>query len=428
MGREKFEFPTNVTQIGSIDDDIKIYIEEFAYNYICQYARTDSCSEKLGIIVGQYIESEGKTVLLINGFIQGKYSDTVNGNLAFTEDTWEYIRTRKERYFKDFEILGWMHSQPGNEASISKDDIAFHEEYFVEPYQVALIMDSIERLDLFYGWNSSQEEIRQLNGYFIYYSKNEYMQEYMLDNKVGNLRMSEFRDEDTESESEDSGSGRESVAISYRRRDRTKKEELHQKRIINMLVGTSGIVVVLCFLMGMLLVQNSNRMNKLEKELMSITGNYSPQNSDAALVFASQAESVSEPQSEPSSQEELNATVTESITESTTQSTEKSTDESIVKSTQPTETTKSTEKETEASTETTTESATQPKTEKVTESTTKEKKIAETHTVKDGESLSSISRNYYGTTKMITKIMEYNELEDPNKIYSGKVLKLPPKE
>lgn len=49
------------------------------------------------------------------------------------------------------------------------------------------------------------------------------------------------------------------------------------------------------------------------------------------------------------------------------------------------------------------------------------------HTVVSGDSLSVISKKYYGTWKLYPEIFEANKpmLSDPNKIYPGQVLRIP---
>ena len=49
------------------------------------------------------------------------------------------------------------------------------------------------------------------------------------------------------------------------------------------------------------------------------------------------------------------------------------------------------------------------------------------HTVVAGDSLSAISKKYYGTWKLYPEIFEANKpmLTDPNKIYPGQVLRIP---
>ncbi len=410
--REAFKFPSNVKQIGSIDEEIKIYVEDYAYTYICQYAKAESFKEKIGILIGEYVEVDGKLVVLISGLIQGKYSDNIGGNEVFTEESWEYIKSRKERYFEEYQIVGWLHTQSSSGTFISDEDKIFHEECFIEPYQVLFLMDSNERMDSFFVWDDTLENLREAHGYFIYYDKNKNMQEYILDNKLTSIRPNNYNPDEM--------SSKEDSLVNYRKYDRMRKEERHQKKVVNMLVGTSGVVIVLCFLMGLVLIQNSERMNRLEEELVNINNVYKQiagriQSGDTAVVFASQDDDLIQKQSEPSNEEEQNIDLVE-----TTPSTEQQTTEAIVQSTEQ----QTIETTTQPTEQQTTEVVTQPPT-KATEAVKKEEELPQVHIVKAGDSLTRISTLYYGTNKMVNRIMEYNNIKDPDKVVVGMKIKLP---
>lgn len=408
---KNFVFPSNVKQIGGIDDNIKVYVEDFAYTYICQYARAEAYKEKLAVLVGEYIKLEGKNVVLISGVIQGKYAESVSGIETFTDESWEYIQSRKERYFKDLEIVGWLHTQPGNGTYVPEEDKHFHKENFTKPYQVLFVMDCTERMDAFFAWDNKLG-LKEVAGYFIYYDKNDSMQEYMLDNKLVKSRSYSYKEEEEQAPKED-------VVVTYRRHDKEKKLENHQKRITNLLVGTSGMVVMLCFFMGLLLLQNAQRMNVLEQQLANVNKGYqvatdskAHDSSDLAPVFASQQDNVVQKQSEPSKEEE--SIVKEQETKPSQESqvvkeTEPST-EAIIQQTQPTPTAKV--QQTQAPT-------TQP--------VQTEKNTPQTYKVKSGDTLSGISINFYGTNKMVDSIMQYNNIKNADKVYEGMTLKLPQK-
>lgn len=53
---------------------------------------------------------------------------------------------------------------------------------------------------------------------------------------------------------------------------------------------------------------------------------------------------------------------------------------------------------------------------------------AKMHTVVSGDSLSKIAKQYYGNANLYMRIFEANQplLKDPNKIYPGQVLRIPP--
>ena len=176
-----FEFPSNVKQLGCIDEHVKIYMEDYVYTYLYQYAKSWSAQEKLAALVGRHKVIDGKDVVIISGAIQGKYSKPIKGVESFTNETWEYINSQMEIYFKDLEIIGWMHTQPGFGAFLMSRDEIFHKEHFKQKWNVLFVVDPIEKLDTFFIYNENNS-IGAAKGYFIYYdNKNVSMQDYMVD-------------------------------------------------------------------------------------------------------------------------------------------------------------------------------------------------------------------------------------------------------
>lgn len=51
-----------------------------------------------------------------------------------------------------------------------------------------------------------------------------------------------------------------------------------------------------------------------------------------------------------------------------------------------------------------------------------------THIVKQGDSMSAITRLYYGDTTLLNKLCKYNNISDPDKIIQGQKILIPPKE
>lgn len=52
---------------------------------------------------------------------------------------------------------------------------------------------------------------------------------------------------------------------------------------------------------------------------------------------------------------------------------------------------------------------------------------SETYTIKRGDTLSGICRKFYGDSSLYPKVAAYNGIKNPNLIYTGNTLKLPPK-
>ncbi len=413
----KFNLPVNIKQIGSIGEELRIYLEDYVYTYLYQYAKSDEGKEKVAVLVGQHIEQDGQTILLISGAIQGKYSRQEKGNEIFTEETWKYIDEKMEQYFEGLEIVGWMHTQPGYGVFLSSVDTEYHRERFQKAYQILFVVDSTERLDAFFAWN--EEEIIETLGYFIYYDRNEQMHDYMLDNRVIKMKVQEAEQD---------------VVVNIKKQDRIRRQDIHHKKLINMLSSLSAVLFLVCLLMGIGLIQNGDRISRLETQLKNIDGAYKNvvaqiKADKAHSVFAAQAteqysatEVIDRVEPEP-----VITQVSKEAQEMSSQPVEEVIliDESIALSLH--EQVEKIEEETVIVNESLDSSKPEPSPSVVEQPkpVVAEVDIPTQYTVAAGDSLNYISYKIYGTTGLVAKIMQANDIDDPNKIYAGKVLKLP---
>ena len=118
-----FEFPTNIRQIGSIGEGLRIYIEDYAYTYLKRYAEAGGYEERIALIVGRHMMIDGKKVLFISGAIQGIYAEQEQGILTFSDDTMSYAYEKMHVYFRGLEIVGWMQSQPSYGVSLNASSV-----------------------------------------------------------------------------------------------------------------------------------------------------------------------------------------------------------------------------------------------------------------------------------------------------------------
>jgi LysM repeat protein len=51
----------------------------------------------------------------------------------------------------------------------------------------------------------------------------------------------------------------------------------------------------------------------------------------------------------------------------------------------------------------------------------------QSYTIKSGDTLSAISKKYYGSVSYYSKLAAYNGIKNPNLIYAGSTIKIPPK-
>jgi len=295
QGSKEFSFPANTKQMGSIDKDIKIYIEDYVYTYIYQYAKTEGSKEKLMVLVGKHMFVNDMDIIFISGAIQGKFASKDNGIMLFTDESWEYINNNKNKFFSDCSIMGWCHIQPEfGTFMMSKDEI-FHKKCFKNKFQVFAAIDPAEKQESFYIYNEDMTSLRPAKGFFIYYEKNEDMREYMLENSI-NKKMPDI--DFDEEKTTDSASSKTALHRLLGIKERNKKEEIYvpdridaaskirkvldkkeeekkEKNNRHFILNTMcACLLCACFLIGWEMVQGKDRIKVLEREIVTIKTSY----------------------------------------------------------------------------------------------------------------------------------------------------------
>jgi len=387
--------PSNIKQIGSIEGDIKIYVEDYVHTYLYQYARSGGNKEKLAALAGKRVVVEGKEVIIISGAIQAKDTKQQRGAESFTEDTWRYINGQMEVYFKGLSLLGWVHTQPGFGTFLMAKDEAFHREHFKEPWQVLFVIDSLDKLDTFFIHNAEKTGLRPAKGYFIYYEKNQEMQEYMLDNSLVRPRLEKQKEniveEGEEKRKRPTPEERMDAAKDIRRvlKKRAKEAEEENRSRLTMLAGVSSILCIACLFMGVSLLNNISRVRKLETEIATVQNSYYAmaeqlEEAQTQMVFAAQ-------KAEQEQQERLKKEAEERAAQQKREQEQKAAEE---------EAKRKAEEE-------------------------QQNKILAQYVVEAGDSLGYISSKFYGTSAGIKDIMAANGINDGNKIICGQTLIMP---
>ena len=366
---KEFDTPARVKQMGSIEGNVKIFVEDYVYTYLYQYGRSGGGKEKLAALIGRHYVVNGQETVVISGAIQGRGTVQENGMERFSEETWEYIGGQMQTYFKGMTIVGWVHCQPGFGAFLMAKYERFHREYFKENWQVLFVLDTVDKLDTFYIYNEERTGLRQARGYFIYYDKNREMQEYMLENSMVRPKEEQVREE------------RETAAaITEERRERRKPTQEERmdaaqdiRRVLRkreaaakqakkehdrLLAAVSCVLCVVCVSLGIAMMQSLDRLRTVETELMAMQTTYQTLAEDFEGVKVQSVFAVQ--------QAEVQADTAENTTEKTKK-----------------------------------------------------------YIVESGDSLGYISRKFYGDNSGIETIMDVNGLMNADMIYEGQVLWIP---
>ena len=283
---ETFTLPTNIKQIGSIGDGMRIYMEDYVCTYLSQYAQAGGYDERLALLVGRYLLIDGHPVLFVNGAIQGKHVEEKDGLLHFTEKSTAYAESMIAEFFEGMEVVGWMQTQPGYGIFLNQQYASYHFREFPKVSQVMFVIDPLENVNAFYMYNDDRSALTEARGYFIYYDKNTNMHEYMLNNKateytpqsasyveVPKMERVEAPEVPFDASFYESDSPEDLIRKRLEQRHAKKSAKEH-KRTLNLLVSMSAVLFVVCFVLGAGLVQSQNRIESMETQILQLSAAY----------------------------------------------------------------------------------------------------------------------------------------------------------
>lgn len=399
------QLPKNIRQIGEVDQGHRIYMEDYAYTYLHQYANKKE--EQIAFLVGQQTICEGEKVILIQGAIQGKYLQRDTNNVEITNETLEHVHDMLNHYFNEHEIIGWVYTQPGYGVILTSFLVKQHQSYFSEGGQVLFVLDPTEKEEVFFEYIDG--EMIQRNGFFIYYEKNSAMHEYMLDHKISGEVYVDHKLDDH-------------VVVNYRFKEQERREELYHRKFVNMLFALSGALVIMCIIIGIGLINNLEEMNALKQSFSAVMEDYSALKGDLEVgnLTDNQAQpAMATSDNQGISDEELSGN--EDSQQNSEQDNNLNTDSSELSS-QDSDSPEQNNAENNSGDTTDISNNASVETDSTAESSII---IPESYIVKQGDTLIRISVKFYSTSDMVSEIQELNNIKNPQKIYIGQKLILP---
>lgn len=161
------QLPLNFLALGEIErDDIKVYIKQEIYQALEKYALADVEHERGTILLGEHCEELGNTHVIISNYIEARYTDASASTLTFTHKTWDYVYQEQSVKYPEKKIVGWQHTHPSYGIFLSNYDLFIQENFFNLPFQVAYVIDPVQKIRGFFQWKNGK--IEKLKGFYIY--------------------------------------------------------------------------------------------------------------------------------------------------------------------------------------------------------------------------------------------------------------------
>lgn len=183
------KLPKNIRQVGKPDNQIKIYVEDYVVTYINQLAFESPLEERLAILLGNTVQNKDASIIFIHGAIEVENVNIQDEHIGFTSCIWSKIYEDIKTYFGDAKVVGWFLTRPGKALKITEKITKIHVDNFPGEGRTLFVIDPLDNEEAFYVYCKG-ELIRQ-EGYYIYYERNEDMQNYMIESKKKSAKVIE---------------------------------------------------------------------------------------------------------------------------------------------------------------------------------------------------------------------------------------------
>ena len=130
---------------------ISVFMDRAAYIRVTVHACSDS-TEVGGVLVGQWCTDEetGEEFVVAKHALPARHTRHGSVYLTFTQDSLVDLHEQIEKRFEDEIIVGWYHTHPRMGIFLSHYDTWLHNNFFPEPWQVALVVEPYSSLGGFF--------------------------------------------------------------------------------------------------------------------------------------------------------------------------------------------------------------------------------------------------------------------------------------
>ena len=403
------KLPKNIRQIGERDEIVKLYVEDYVNTYLKRLFPVSGQRLRVGLLLGSMELSDGTPYIFIDGALEMEDVTEEGLKVSFTELSWKRASQNMDQLFPKRSIQGWfICGSPGEDLS-PLNYWKQHMQYFGGPNKLMYLSCGTEGDETIYV--TSEDGFYKLQGYSIYYERNQMMQDYMV------LRKDVKR---IETDTNDK------VIEEFRKRMGENKEEaVDRHQTVGLLRGMCMAMSVVVLAGGIVMFNNYERMKSMESVVVSaipakaekiLLGDKTQQKGEKkeSGVVVEEADGEVYPTSAVNKE-----TMSETMPGATQAQTAAQAGETAGETAAAAESEQATQKVVEEKVTQAAKPETQPATQAA---ATDGQRI---HTVVEGETLYGICIAEYKSVNKLKEICELNGLEDENKIVAGQKLRLP---
>ena len=400
-----FRIPNNIRQIGEIRGTQKIYIEDYAYTYLCRISSENSHRGIAAILLGQANWKEGISYLFIKSAVALPDMEVTEEHLTFTQEIWNHVYEKNKEYFPEQEVVGWFLSIPGCAMELHEVICQTHLNHFGGNDKVLFVQEPLEKEEAFYRYEEGR--MSRQPGFYVYYEKNEPMRNFLIAQNERAERKTEEVDD--------------SAVSTFRKKVEKKTAEEEQKQKFPLFRTASVCAAAAVLAVGVLYLNDYQKLRSTEKVMASLEEprekeeqqKVTPVNGTADSTGKSDDAKENVAETEKKAETETSAETSGEISAADTDSGQKE---------------KGAEGSDSSHQENTPDDAEDTDTPSDTAVSDTETTAVGTHRsypIQPGDTITKISIRNYGNTKKIGEICELNSLSETDLIYPGQKILLP---
>jgi len=120
-----------------------VFMSARAYVRCCAHAGSDLTNEVGGALVGRWLldAETAQPFIVIESALPARHTRHGSTFLTFTQDSLVAFHDDLDRRYPGRELVGWFHTHPRMGVFLSGYDLWLHENFFPNPWQVALVIE-----------------------------------------------------------------------------------------------------------------------------------------------------------------------------------------------------------------------------------------------------------------------------------------------
>lgn len=393
-----YRMPKNIRQIGNAPDKKKIYIEDYVMTFLRKIAEPGNTTSRGAILLGEYFKDGDTETLFISGAVEAQNLEFDVDQIKFDDHIWSKLYADINKYFENLSVVGWFLSRMGFSTDINDKITRLHLENFRGRDKVLFVMDSLECDDAFYVCEKNR--LMRQRGYYIYYVRNEAMQNYIISRK--NMTTEDKNQAALRKDAE-------LVKNFQAMRGEHPKKEKNQKSKSYMKYAVASFAAVFALSMGVVVSGSYDKMKDIESTIRKME----LQNDDSGVQVFSNSNTEQTIYTKDIDRENTEAETGDiSTTSVETGTNAENTEKDSI----------GTENE---GTEQNTPDTTNVETEEISTTETISNGAVEYYTIEEGDTLMSISLKMYKSPNYVDILMNANGIKEGDTIYPGEKIAIP---